>query len=43
MSWPQPSPVSRKLRYTVLTLMLAMLAFLVVVTIWAFSGSSVAH
>jgi hypothetical protein len=38
MEWQPPAPVSRKYRYTVLTLILVFVAFLAVVAIWAFSG-----
>ena len=38
MQWQQPAPVSRKYRYTVLTLILFFVAFAVVVAIFAFSA-----
>ena len=38
MHWQQPAPVSRKYRYTVLTLILVFVAFVVVVAIIGFAG-----
>lgn len=38
MGWQTPPPVSRRFRYTVLTLILVFVAVLLVVAIFAFGG-----